>query len=66
MATRLLNADADLCTIRDLPGHSTVKTTRRYCRISKMKVQRDYFTAMEVIMHQGAAARINLDGSEDI
>jgi len=50
MATQLLNADAELVTIQDLLGHSTIKTTQRYCRISNLKVQRDYFNAMEVIM----------------
>jgi site-specific recombinase XerD len=50
MATQMLNADADLATIQDLLGHSTVKTTQRYCRVSNVKVQRDYFKAMEVIM----------------
>jgi site-specific recombinase XerD len=49
MATQMLNADADLCTIQDLLGHTNVKTTQRYCRISNLKVQRDYFNAMEVI-----------------
>jgi site-specific recombinase XerD len=54
MATQMLNADADLSTIQDLLGHSNVKTNQRYCRISNIKVQRDYFNAMEVIMQRTA------------
>ncbi|MGZ6208441.1 MAG: tyrosine-type recombinase/integrase [Syntrophales bacterium] len=54
MATEMLNADADLSTIQDLLGHSNVKTTQRYCRVSNIKVQRDYFKAMEVIMLRAA------------
>jgi len=54
MATQMLNADADLVTIQDILGHNNVKTTQRYCRVSNLKVQRDYFTAMEVIMQRMA------------
>ena len=64
MATQMLNADADLSTIQDLLGHSSVKTTQRYCRISNLKVQRGYFNAMEVIMQRGAGNPNNLVGSE--
>lgn len=56
MATQLLNADADLVTIQDLLGHTRIKTTQRYCRVCNLKVERDYFKAMEVVMRRAAGS----------
>jgi len=50
MATQMLNADAQVETIQDLLGHNGINTTERYCTVSNLKVMRDYFKAMEVIM----------------
>ncbi len=50
MATQLLNADAELSSIQDLLGHNWITTTQRYSKISNVKVQRDYFKAMSVIL----------------
>jgi len=55
MATQLLNADADLVTIQDLLGHSRIKTTQRYSKVSNLKVQRDYHKAIEKVMARHGA-----------
>ena len=52
MATQLLNADAALVTIQDLLGHGQITTTQRYCRIADLKVQRDYYKAIEVVLQR--------------
>jgi len=54
MATQMLNADAEVETIQDLLGHNGINTTERYCSVSNLKVMRDYFKAMEVIMQRSA------------
>jgi len=49
---KLLNADADLVTIQDLLGHSRITATQCYCRVSNLKVQRDYYKAMSVVLQR--------------
>jgi site-specific recombinase XerD len=59
MATQLLNADAHLATIQDLLGHGQITTTQRYCRVANLKVQRDYYKAMETVMQRTQAQEEN-------
>lgn len=41
---------------QDLLGYSRITTTQHYCKVSKRKVESDYFKAMEVV------AQRNLNG----
>jgi site-specific recombinase XerD len=50
MATNLLNAEANLATLQDLLGHASVVTMQRYCKVSNLRVQQDYYKAMEKVM----------------
>ena len=59
MATQLLNADAELVTIQDLLGHSRITTTQCYCRISNLKVQRDYYKAINIVLERTQPIRNN-------
>jgi site-specific recombinase XerD len=52
MATQLLNADAALVSIQDLLGHTRIRTTQRYCRVSNLKVQRDYQQAIAKVIQR--------------
>jgi site-specific recombinase XerD len=54
MATQLLNADMDLASIQDLLGHTRIKNTERYTKVSNVKVMRDYFKAMESVIQRTA------------
>ena len=59
MATQLLNAEAEVETIQDLLGHNWITTTQRYCRVSNLKVQRDYFKAMRNVLQQSEQPPLN-------
>lgn len=50
MATQLLNAGSDLVTIQGLLGHTRIETTMRYSRLSNIKIQDDYYKAMDRVM----------------
>ncbi|MFC1882157.1 tyrosine-type recombinase/integrase [Thermodesulfobacteriota bacterium] len=50
MATQLLNADAMLATVQELMGHECIISTQRYAKVANIKVRRDYFKAMEMVM----------------
>ncbi len=66
MATQLLNADADLATIQDLLGHGQITTTQRYCRVANLKVQRDYYKAMEIVLQRTQAQQEDEDEGESM
>ena len=59
MATQLLNAEAEVETIQDLLGHNWITTTQRYCRVSNLKVQKDYFKAMRNVLQRSAQSVSN-------
>jgi site-specific recombinase XerD len=60
MATQLLNAEAQVETIQDLLGHNWITTTQRYCKVSNLKIQKDYFKAMSNVLQREAQPSNNL------
>src|SRR5512136_740391 len=66
MATQLLNADAALATIQDLLGHSQITTTQRYCRVANLKVQRDYYKAMQIVLQKTQAQTEDIEDEENM
>ena len=49
MATQLLNNGADIVAIQELLGHAKIELTMRYSKLSGVKIQTDYYQAMEKI-----------------
>jgi len=66
MATQLLNADAGLATIQDLLGHGQITTTQRYCRVANLKVQRDYYKAMQIVLQRTQAQEEDEEEGENM
>ena len=67
MATQLLNADADLVIIQDLLGHNQIRTTQRYCKVSNLKVQRDYHKAInKVVLRHGLKKGLDSADNNDL
>jgi site-specific recombinase XerD len=52
MATQLINADAGLTTVQELLGHNSILSTQRYAKVSNVKVRRDYFKAINIVLKQ--------------
>ena len=65
MASQLLNAEAEVETIQDLLGHNWITTTQRYCKVSNVKVKKDYFKAMRLILNQSADRKTKLPELSD-
>jgi site-specific recombinase XerD len=65
MASQLLDAEAEVETIQDLLGHNWITTTQRYCKVSNVKVKKDYFKAMQVILSQSENEKIQLPQISD-
>jgi len=59
MATQMLNADVELSTIEDLLGHNWITTTQKYCAVFNLKVQRDDFKAMDIVMPRSSPIPLN-------
>ena len=59
-----LEANTDLATFQDLLGHGQITTTQRYCRVANLKVQRDYYKAMKVVLQRTQAREEDDDEGE--
>lgn len=54
-ATRNVEAGMDLQTLAKLMGHDSIATTERYIKLSRVRIQREYYAAMDNIRQYAAA-----------
>lgn len=54
-ATRNVEAGMDIHALAKLMGHDSISTTERYVKISRARMQREYYAAMELIRRNSAA-----------
>ncbi len=55
-----------MATIQDLLGHGQITTTQRYCWVANLKVQRDYYKAMEVVLQRTQAQGADAEEGETV
>jgi len=48
-ASRMVAADVPITSVQKLMGHSSIRTTQLYVRVSDSKVEKDYYAAMSRI-----------------
>lgn len=53
-ATRNIEAGMDIQTLAKLMGHDSITTTERYIKLSRARMQREYYAAMEHIRQDAA------------
>jgi len=46
-------------------GHGQITTTQRYCRVANLKVQRDYYKAIQIVLQRTQVQEEDEDEGEN-